>query len=85
MALHCPECGFVNAEGANYCQTLRRVPRRAPSEPRGEPTTATYRIDETGELVPVELEDVVAARARRSSSAPAAAASARASRSTASA
>ena len=20
MALHCPECGFVNAEGANYCQ-----------------------------------------------------------------
>ena len=20
MAIHCPECGFVNAEGANYCQ-----------------------------------------------------------------
>ena len=20
VALHCPECGFVNAEGANYCQ-----------------------------------------------------------------
>ncbi|MEA2128253.1 MAG: zinc-ribbon domain, partial [Solirubrobacteraceae bacterium] len=20
MAHHCPECGFVNAEGANYCQ-----------------------------------------------------------------
>ena len=20
MALHCTECGFVNAEGANYCQ-----------------------------------------------------------------
>ena len=19
MALHCPECGFVNADGANYC------------------------------------------------------------------
>ena len=18
--MHCPECGFVNAEGANYCQ-----------------------------------------------------------------
>ena len=20
MAVHCPDCGFVNAEGANYCQ-----------------------------------------------------------------
>ena len=20
MAAHCPECGFVNPEGANYCQ-----------------------------------------------------------------
>ena len=20
MALHCPECGFVNVDGANYCQ-----------------------------------------------------------------
>ncbi len=20
MAVHCPECGFVNPEGANYCQ-----------------------------------------------------------------
>ena len=20
VAMHCPECGFVNAEGANYCQ-----------------------------------------------------------------
>ena len=20
MAIHCPECGFVNEEGANYCQ-----------------------------------------------------------------
>ena len=20
MAHHCPECGFLNAEGANYCQ-----------------------------------------------------------------
>jgi pSer/pThr/pTyr-binding forkhead associated (FHA) protein len=25
-----------------------------------DPATATYRIDETGELIPVELEDVVA-------------------------
>jgi pSer/pThr/pTyr-binding forkhead associated (FHA) protein len=20
MAVHCPECGFANADGANYCQ-----------------------------------------------------------------
>lgn len=57
MAHHCPECGFVNAEGANYCQKCGAFVG-AP-EPK-DPVTATYRIDETGELVPVELGDVVA-------------------------
>ena len=58
MAHHCPECGFVNAEGANYCQKCGAFvgDREAP----GDPATATYRIGETGELIPVELEDVVA-------------------------
>jgi pSer/pThr/pTyr-binding forkhead associated (FHA) protein len=62
MARHCPECGFDNADGANYCQRCgafigeQDVPATAPPES----STATYRIDETGELVPVELEDVVA-------------------------
>jgi hypothetical protein len=58
MSRHCPECGFVNAEGANYCQKCGAFvgPRETPKDP----ATATYRIDETGELVPVELEDVVA-------------------------
>jgi hypothetical protein len=58
MAHHCPECGFVNAEGANYCQKCGAFvgPRDTPKDP----ATATYRIAETGELVPVELEDVVA-------------------------
>jgi len=58
MSRHCPECGFVNAEGANYCQKCGAFvgPRETPKEP----ATATYRIDETGELVAVELEDVVA-------------------------
>ena len=59
MALHCHECGFVNAEGANYCQKCGSY-LAPPGEPEKEPSTATYRIDETGELVPVELEDVVA-------------------------
>ncbi|HEV2774005.1 MAG TPA: zinc-ribbon domain-containing protein, partial [Solirubrobacteraceae bacterium] len=59
MAHHCPECGFLNSEGANYCQKCGAfigTPETAPADP----TTATYRIDETGELIPVELEDVVA-------------------------
>ena len=59
MALHCPECGFLSDEGANYC------PRCGAPLPRGEgasgePVTATYRIDEAGELVPVELGEVTA-------------------------
>ena len=58
MALHCTECGFVNAEGANYCQRCGALLPR--DESPGEPATATYRIDETGELVPVELEEVTA-------------------------
>jgi hypothetical protein len=55
MALHCTECGFVNAEGANYCQRCGALLPR--SEGTGEPVTATYRIDEAGELVPVELAE----------------------------
>jgi pSer/pThr/pTyr-binding forkhead associated (FHA) protein len=58
MALHCTECGFVNAEGANYCQRCGALLPRADGS--GEPVTATYRIDETGELVPIELEEVTA-------------------------
>ena len=58
MALHCTECGFVNAEGANYCQRCGGLLPRA--EGGGEPVTATYRIDEAGELVPIELGDVTA-------------------------
>jgi len=58
MARHCPECGFTNAEGANYCQRCGAF-IGAPEPAAPESSTATYRIDETGELVPVELEDVV--------------------------
>jgi hypothetical protein len=55
LALHCPECGFVNPEGANYCQKCG-----APLEldPSGEPTTATYRIGETGDFIPVDVGEV---------------------------
>ncbi len=58
MAVHCTECGFVNTEGANYCQRCGALLARP--EGSGEPVTATYRIDEEGELVPVELDEVTA-------------------------
>ncbi len=60
MALHCTECGFVNGEGANYCQRCGALLPRGEGGAGADPTTATYRIDETGELVPVELEQVTA-------------------------
>jgi hypothetical protein len=57
VAVHCPECGFVNAEGANYCAKCGAYL----AQPEGdEPTTATYRVGETGEIEPVEIEDVTA-------------------------
>ncbi len=60
MALHCPECGFVNADGANYFQKCGSFLGVLEERAGGEPSTATYRIDETGELVPVDVEQVVA-------------------------
>jgi pSer/pThr/pTyr-binding forkhead associated (FHA) protein len=66
MAMHCPECSFVNGEGANFCQRCGASLRgEATGEmgwggESGDPVTATYRIDESGELVPVELGDVTA-------------------------
>jgi hypothetical protein len=62
MALHCTECGFVNGEAANYCQRCGALLQRAEGTggAGGDPVTATYRIDETGELIPVEMEEVTA-------------------------
>jgi hypothetical protein len=57
VAVHCPECGFVNDEGSNYCRKCGAF--LGSSEP-SDPTTATYRVGETGEIEPVELEEVVA-------------------------
>jgi FHA domain-containing protein/zinc ribbon protein len=55
--MHCPECGFANAEGANYCQKCGAFL----GEPTGDggDTTEAYQVDEAGELHPVELEEVV--------------------------
>ena len=56
MALHCPECGFVNDESANYCQKCGAYLH--PGEEAEDSTTMTYAIDETGELKPVDLDEV---------------------------
>ena len=59
VARHCPECGFVVTEGANYCQKCGAFV--GTREPRDDVTTATYVIDEqTGELRPVDVGDVAA-------------------------
>jgi hypothetical protein len=55
--VHCPECGFANAEGANYCQKCGSFLADAGASSGGD-TTETYQIDETGELKPVDLERV---------------------------
>jgi hypothetical protein len=74
VALTCQECGFVNDESANYCQRCGALLARGEESGErvagggsagdrvgaGDPITATYRIDETGELVPVEIGAVTA-------------------------
>ncbi|MTD43303.1 FHA domain-containing protein [Conexibacter sp. W3-3-2] len=60
MAVHCPECAFVNAEGANYCQKCGAYIGATGTAESGESQTATYRVGETGEFIPVDLDDVVA-------------------------
>jgi len=56
--VHCPECGFANPEGANYCQKCGAFLPEADGE--GDGTTAAYQLDEAGEMRPVDLEEVVA-------------------------
>jgi FHA domain len=61
LARHCPECGFVVTEGANYCQRCGAYVG-AQEDTRDDATTATYMIDDkTGELKPVDVGDVAAA------------------------
>jgi pSer/pThr/pTyr-binding forkhead associated (FHA) protein len=61
LARHCPECGFVVTEGANYCQRCGAYVG-AREDTREDATTATYMIDDkTGELKPVDVGDVAAA------------------------
>jgi pSer/pThr/pTyr-binding forkhead associated (FHA) protein len=61
VAQHCPECGFANAEGANYCQRCGAFLAQSETPPGA--TTATYRVGETGDIEAVELEEVVSSGA----------------------
>jgi hypothetical protein len=54
--VHCSECGFVNPEGANYCQKCGALLELDGS---GEPATATYRIGETGDFIPIDIGAVI--------------------------
>jgi FHA domain/zinc-ribbon domain len=58
VAQHCPECGFANDDGANYCQRCGAY--LAGSESRSGADTASYKVGETGEIEEIELGDVVA-------------------------
>ena len=60
MAVHCPECGFANPEGANYCQKCGAY-LGGPSEGGEDPTTMTYTVGETGDMQPVDIDEVVEA------------------------
>lgn len=57
--MHCPECGFVNSESANYCQRCGAFLARVGETEGG--TTEAYQIDPSGELRPVDIEEVTAA------------------------
>jgi pSer/pThr/pTyr-binding forkhead associated (FHA) protein len=61
VARHCPECGFVVTEGANYCAKCGAYLGAEPDR-KDDETTATYVIDDTtGELRPVDVGDVASA------------------------
>lgn len=54
MAIHCPECGFVNTESANYCQKCGNF--MGDLENGEETATSTYQIGETGEIAAVDVD-----------------------------
>src|SRR5256885_837649 len=52
--MHCPECGFVNSEGANYCQKCGAFLSDVQQE--SDDTTAAWQLDDTGDIQPVDPE-----------------------------
>jgi hypothetical protein len=57
--MRCPECGFENAEGANYCQKCGAYLATTGGDIKSGETTEAYTVDEnTGALKPVDLDRV---------------------------
>jgi hypothetical protein len=56
VAQHCPECGFANADGANYCQRCGAF--LVQSEPPPGATTASYKVGESDEIDAIEVGDL---------------------------
>jgi hypothetical protein len=57
--MRCPECGFENAEGANYCQKCGAYLAATGADIKSGETTEAYTVDEsTGALKPVDLDRV---------------------------
>ena len=56
--MHCPECGFVNAEGSNYCQKCGAFLADVPGHQHGDDTTAAWQIGDTGDLQAVDPETI---------------------------
>ena len=61
--MHCPECGFANAEGANYCQKCGAF-LGDQTETKSGDTTEVYQVDEIGRSPDAEvfLDDVTVSR-----------------------
>ena len=53
--MHCPECGFINAEGANYCQKCGAFLGEAEQGKKPGDTTEVYQVDEAGDLKAVDV------------------------------
>lgn len=53
MAKHCPECGFINDDPANYCQKCGTY---IGGREGVEEATTTYQIGETGEIQAVDID-----------------------------
>ena len=56
MAVHCPECGSSTRRAPTIVGSAGYLGR---PEGADEPTTMTYKVDETGEYTPVDIEDEV--------------------------
>jgi len=59
MPGHCPECNFVNPEGANYCQKCGAYLGGAAEGGGDDPTTMTYTVDDTGDMQPIDIDQVL--------------------------